>query len=152
MKSIIRPHAIKMHIEIAIVAILISSLILLGSSLLGGIALWAVVAVWGIALLAGLVAMIKEHSKSIEIGEDSLIIKTGILSTKTTVIPYWTITDVDIEQNIVDKILGLGTLSVDTAGTSNVEVVMKNLSYADLKELIEVFKKKMKGGQYERAQ
>jgi uncharacterized membrane protein YdbT with pleckstrin-like domain len=47
---------------------------------------------------------------------DALKIKRGILSKEETAIPYRQIQDVDIEQNISDRIWGVARLAILTAG------------------------------------
>ena len=48
--------------------------------------------------------------------DDALKIRRGILSKEETAIPYRQIQDVDIEQNISDRIWGVARLAILTAG------------------------------------
>jgi uncharacterized membrane protein YdbT with pleckstrin-like domain len=53
-----------------------------------------------------------------EIGSKELIVREGVLTRKTTVIPFGRIQDITSERTIADRMLGLATLEIETAGSS----------------------------------
>lgn len=58
-----------------------------------------------------------------------VLIHRGWLSTSSMSIDYDKITDIRVEQSFVDKLISkTGTLSINTAGSIGVEVVLKNIT------------------------
>jgi uncharacterized membrane protein YdbT with pleckstrin-like domain len=53
-----------------------------------------------------------------EFGENDIIVREGVITRKTTVIPYITIQDISSERNLLERMLGLATLEIETAGSS----------------------------------
>lgn len=71
--------------------------------------------------------------------EGQLIIKKGIFSKKTLVIPFERIQTVQLHQNLLHKIINHCKVAIDTAGTEETEVAIQSLSYAkaiSLKQLL----------------
>jgi uncharacterized membrane protein YdbT with pleckstrin-like domain len=140
---IIRPSPIGSYIQIIIVALLLS---FFAYELKTITADWMnfIIAIWIIAIIAGIAAWISHKFKSISVCDDALTVRTGVITSKTTLIPYGTITDVNVKQNIFSKLLGLGLLDINTAGTTQVEVTMADLKCSDLTELLGIIKSKSK--------
>lgn len=70
-----------------------------------------------------------------------LIIKKGWLSTNTLSVRYSRITDIKVTQGFIDKILKLGTISINTAGGEDYEIVLPHISKPyDLKQELHVLK------------
>ena len=55
------------------------------------------------------------NSYKYELTEDSLKQQFGVISRKYVAVPYDNVQDVDIDQNIAMRILGIATISVETA-------------------------------------
>jgi uncharacterized protein len=53
-----------------------------------------------------------------ELAETELIIREGIFTRKTSVIPYVRIQNINSERTVFERLLGLATLSIETAGTN----------------------------------
>jgi putative membrane protein len=73
------------------------------------------------------------------ISGQQLIIKKGIFSKKTLIIPFERIQTVHLQQNLLHKIIGHCKVSIDTAGTEKTEVAIQSLAYKkalQLKELL----------------
>lgn len=71
--------------------------------------------------------------------EGQLIIKKGIFSKKTLVIPFERIQTVQLHQNLLHKIINHCKVAIDTAGSEETEVAIQSLSYnkaINLKELL----------------
>jgi uncharacterized membrane protein YdbT with pleckstrin-like domain len=74
-----------------------------------------------------LIADIWEHfSHKIAITEDGVMMKTGIIQTKTREIPFNNINLVEVSQGIFGKILNYGNLDLSTGG-DQVEIGFKHL-------------------------
>lgn len=61
--------------------------------------------------------------------ENQLIVKKGIFSKKTLVIPFGRIQTVQLHQNLLHKLIGHCKVAIDTAGTDKSEVVIQSLAY-----------------------
>ena len=59
--------------------------------------------------------------------DSRIIIKSGLLSTKKTYMPYATIQDVNTSQNILERLFNVGSVSVFSAYDNN-EMELKNIS------------------------
>lgn len=57
-----------------------------------------------------------------------ILIKRGWISNKTISIHYNRITDVSINQNIIDRILKIGSVSISTAGSEGYKAVLAHVS------------------------
>jgi len=84
-------------------------------------------------LLAFLMA--KFHTITLE--GQTIIYRSGILSLRKIVLPYAKITEASYTQGIVQRIFGVGTLRVDTAGGSQVAIYLADVRYSDLKKILD---------------
>lgn len=75
--------------------------------------------------IIGLLVMIYFQHHHIYVENNLITVKEGILLTKYNIIPFEKITDVKFTYSFIDKLLGVGTIMINTSGTSNYEVVMK---------------------------
>lgn len=94
------------------------------------------------------IGMIYENF-TFEFTDKDIIIREGVITRKTTVIPYARIQDIRSERTLVERLLGLATLEIETAGSSKVAsetlipgIANKNELIAELMELVE----RAKGG------
>ena len=85
------------------------------------------------ALLAFLMA--KFHTITLE--GQTIIYRSGILSLKKIVLPYAKITEASYTQGIIQRIFGVGTLRVDTAGGSMVAIHLADVRHSDLKKILD---------------
>lgn len=76
---------------------------------------------------------------SFQVSGNQLIIRKGIFSRKTVLIPLERIQTVQLHQSFFHKIIGHCKVAIDTAGTENTEVAIQSLAYQkaiDLKETL----------------
>jgi len=99
--------------------------------------------IWGITFLRALVAWIVVRFKKVEIGDHEIKVKTGVFNTKIILVPYDRITNVGVKRSFLERIFGLGTLEIDTAGTPYPEAIMANLPYKGLEMILEKTKGRM---------
>lgn len=125
-----------MIVQIIIGAVVVSAIILYFGGLLEDLMLIALGGVVGAAILLGMLARIIQLFKTIEIGEKSVKVMTGIIHIKSMLIPYERITHVQTTQTLSQRILGLGTLSIDTAGSDMVEVVLRDVPQKYLQKIL----------------
>jgi putative membrane protein len=58
------------------------------------------------------------RSLKYEILEDEVIVRAGIITKSVKHVPYRTVTNLTIKRGILDRLFGLGTLNIQTAGMS----------------------------------
>ncbi len=152
MKKVIHPTSIGIYVKTVSLALLITVALFGISNLLSEFLFHLIAVVWVIALIGCLYGTLMNLFKTIEIDENALIIRTGILNRRTALISYRTITDVHIHQSFFDRLVGIGALEINTAGTTNVEGKMRDIRYNDLKEILETLKTKEGEMKHERAE
>lgn len=69
------------------------------------------------------------------IEEDGLKILSGVIGRNDLDIPLKRIQNVDVNRNIVQRILGIAQVNVETAGGGSTEAALKFLDYEDAKEM-----------------
>lgn len=75
------------------------------------------------------------------LSEDEEIHKReGIFSLSHDVIPFRNITNMSIDRSVRERMLGLSTMRIQTAGTPYVEMVMKALGRNDAEEIEKIIK------------
>ncbi|HEX6914766.1 MAG TPA: PH domain-containing protein [Chitinophagaceae bacterium] len=75
---------------------------------------------------------------SFQVTGDQLIVRRGIFSKKTLVIPFERIQTVQLHQNLLHRLIGHCKVSIDTAGSEKTEVSIQSLGYRDANELKEL--------------
>ena len=78
-----------------------------------------------------------------ELQEDQLRIKTGIIWKSDKAIPYQKLTDATLQQGPIDGLFGFASLSLQTAGSTEVEATMYGLT--NFTEIQEEIRKKIQG-------
>ncbi len=143
MDNIIRPTAKVNHLIIVICAIIASLIVFVVFEKIGDM-LMPLFVIWAFAIILWLTASVVEKFTSIEIGESALTVKSGVLSIKTTLISYKQIANLHIKQGLFERIVGVGTVELDTSGTNRVEIIMRNIKKDDLDKLSYACKEGMK--------
>jgi uncharacterized membrane protein YdbT with pleckstrin-like domain len=62
--------------------------------------------------------LIAHFTETLEIRADRLMYRKGILNKREVVIPFSKITNYSADQNIFDRIFGIGNFRIETAGSS----------------------------------
>lgn len=62
--------------------------------------------------------IIAHFSETLEVHNDRLVYRKGILSKSETVIPFAHIANYSAEQNLFDRIFGIGNFKIETAGSN----------------------------------
>jgi uncharacterized membrane protein YdbT with pleckstrin-like domain len=112
---------------------------------------------WGfsLALVASIIILILipisvwEHFNYInftyQLTETDIIVREGVITRKSTVIPYSKIQDITTERNFVERMLGLATLEIETAGSSRIasETRIPGIANKDalIEEIMEIAKR-----------
>lgn len=85
----------------------------------------------GILALAGpiplLILWLSTHNQELVITTDRARKRTGIVSTSTTELELTSIRNVQVEQNLLERILGVGTLRLASAGQAGIELTISGI-------------------------
>ena len=79
-----------------------------------------------------------------KIENEHFILKQGILKKTNTAIPFHRIQNINFKQNVVQQIIGVFEVSIETAGSSTTEISIKALSLQKATALKEVISKNTK--------
>lgn len=101
-------------------------------------AYWIYIAVPAIILVTFARLAINYFYYSFQVLEDELIINKGWLSKSKTVVKLDKIHEVNLNQKLIHKIIGLYLVSVDTAGSSKTEITINGIAYHKALALKEV--------------
>lgn len=75
------------------------------------------------------------HAWSFQVRKDDLLIRRGVLSRATSVIPHARIQHVDTRQDLVERWLGLARVVIYTAGIRGAELILPGLPAGEVEEL-----------------
>jgi len=71
------------------------------------------------------------NSLRYEVKEDEVIVRAGIWTQSVKHVPYRTVTNLTVKRDVLDRILGLGTLRIQTAGMSGQKGAEETLAGMD---------------------
>ncbi len=79
------------------------------------------------------------RSLKYEILEDEVIVRAGIITKSVKHVPYRTVTNLTVRRGILDRLFGLGSLSIQTAGMSGTNVPEERLvGLVNVQEVYEI--------------
>lgn len=100
------------------------------------------------ALLIIIVAFIRSRLQSLEISDDGITSRLGIINVKTQFVPYSKIDSVHVSRTIFDRIFRLGTLRIDTLASLGTEIAMSDISSKYLEEALQAIQSRIRPGGY----
>jgi uncharacterized membrane protein YdbT with pleckstrin-like domain len=124
-------------VKIFIMEIMLSVFIYVVREYIERIFITLLLALWLIGLAFVLVAFLRAKFHTITLDENTLTYNSGILSLRRIVLPFSRITEASYTQDLVQRIFGVGTLNVDTAGGSDVAIHVHDIKYKDLKMILD---------------
>lgn len=105
---------------------------------------WGVVpgvGVFVLALIVGVVhALLLYRSWEYQVREDALYLERGVFTHVKTVVPFVRVQHIDTNRGPIDRLLGLSSLVVYTAGSRGADVTVPGLTPADAEDLQERLK------------
>jgi len=111
---------------------------------LEGLAVFAAIVVVGIALSVGWqVAYYRRFEYRLT--EDTFDIDSGVLSRRAREIPYGRIQNVDIRQNVIQRVLGIAEIRLETAGGGETEAQLRYVSLDDAETVQEEVSRRKRG-------
>jgi len=131
------PHPVMAAAKIILYVLFLTVLLVLGRNMFQDLLIQFLAIIWlGGAFFVGL-GFIMAKFQVITLDENTISYSTGILATKRVTLPYARITETSYAQGILERILGVGTVSIDTAGGSDVAIRVGNVRYSDIKKLLQ---------------
>ncbi len=101
-----------------------------------GLGLWVGPAVFGAFALLGVVhAVLRYRVWEYEVREDALYLERGVITRVRTVVPYVRIQHVDNSRGPVERLVGLASAVVYTAGSRGADVTIPGLTADDADDL-----------------
>ena len=107
--------------------------LVIGSPLEGATGVGLLVVGWFVLALA--YQMVYYRRFEYELTDDSLDIASGVVSRRNREIPVDRVQNVDISRNVVQRVLGLAQINLETAGGSSTEASLKCVSEAEATRL-----------------
>lgn len=90
------------------------------------------------------------RSLQYEILEDEVIVRAGIITKSVKHVPYRTVTNLTVKRGILDRIFGLGTLNIQTAGMSGTNTAEESLvgliNVQEIYEIVAAELRRFRGG------
>jgi uncharacterized membrane protein YdbT with pleckstrin-like domain len=127
---VIRPSLKLIWAAYAVIALLVvASLVLYSMDVYGAVH-------WGVALLPALLLLwpLKRHIQSrftrLILSGDKLCYETGVLARSKRLIQITKVQDVRMDQTLTQRMLGIGNISLETAGETS-RLVMRNVDSPD---------------------
>ncbi|WP_458206572.1 PH domain-containing protein [Haladaptatus sp. NG-SE-30] len=114
---------------VLITAILVGGVLTGVQRFIADFALWLVGGVTLIALVFGLgYVIVKYRVWRFEIRDDDLYLERGVFTRVTTVVPFVRVQHVDTQRGPLERLVGLGSVVVYTAGSRGADVTIPGLT------------------------
>ncbi|MCI0503729.1 PH domain-containing protein [Candidatus Micrarchaeota archaeon] len=130
------PHPIVAVTKVVMMTVLLSILVLVMRELLERILYPLMASLWLVGIVFILVAYLASRFQTLTLEENSMLFQSGILATRRIMLPYSKITETSYVQGLVQRVFGVGTLNVDTAGGGNMAIHMPDVKHDDLKRIL----------------
>jgi len=135
------PFPIVSALNVLISGIIISIVMFILMLFLGPLIVIAVILIWAAVILRIMTLFIMAQYRILTLENDSITYQVGIISQHTTSLPYSRISESGYNQTFAERLFGVGTLRIDTAGGSFMAIHIKVMRRRDLETII----KKIKG-------
>ncbi len=136
------PTPLVAAVKILLYVVVFTALLMVVQNMLAGLFIQLLAGVWLAGVLFVLLASVTARFQTITLDENTIIHSGGVLATKRTVLPYGKITETSYTQGLLERLLGVGTISIDTAGGSEIAIRVHNVRYEDIKNLMHEINRK----------
>lgn len=126
------PYPIVAFIRISLTALALTALLFVAQQLIDRIFIVLIAAVWLLSFAFILIAYISSRLHTITLDENTITYRSGMLAIRRVVLPYSRITEASYTQSLLQRVLDVGTLYVDTAGGSAVAIYVNDIKQSDL--------------------
>lgn len=135
------PTARAVYIKIFILGLIFTSLAFALQDIISKFLVDFLLILWTLLVLVAIISKIYTKFTTVKIEETGLTITKGILSIKKIFIQYKNISNVRIHQTLFERIIGVGSIGIDTAGTSGTEVIIDYIENEKLQRIVQLSKK-----------
>lgn len=116
-------------LRVVIAATVIAGMIALGAQFAAPVGLEVAGAAWGVIVVIGtVVTLVRYRVWEYEIREDGVYLKRGVFTRVRTVVPFVRIQHVDTSRSPLERLLGLASSVVYTAGSRGADVTIPGLT------------------------
>lgn len=102
----------------------------------GNLAVPAITAIAAVSMAAALVAFLRTRFETVTLDDRTISHTTGILTTRKTIVPYDKVTEAKYSQSIMQRLFGVGSLRVDSAGGDGIAISVEGVRKPDLERII----------------
>ncbi len=131
------PHPIVAVTKVVLMAILLTILLFVMRDVVERILSTLLISLWAVAFVFVVISFIAARFHTITLEENSITYNSGILSLRRIVLPYAKITEASYTQTLLQRVFGVGTLNIDTAGGNNVAIHIHDIRYGHLRKILD---------------
>ena len=135
MGVIVKRSHIKKRAAFAIICLLALIALFFLAPFLGDLFMPLAVVVVAVCVVADIIDFIKYSSTSIETTDRGVVFSRGTVNKSKTTYPYSKITSTRMDISLLNRIFGLKTLMIDTAGEAGIDLVIEDLPANDCDRL-----------------
>lgn len=147
MEHSFHPHPVIAAVKIFLYLLALTALLFMGRDFLGDLFLQLLAVGWLAGIASVFLAFLMAKFQTMTLGANTITYSHGIIATKRVILPYARITETSYTQGPLERILGVGTITIDTAGGSEIAIHVGNVRYSDIRALLqEIGEKTGKGG------
>ena len=137
------PYPIVQVVKLFIFAVLFSLLFIFLSGRFGDMEYAIVTVIWLLCIFLALRAFISAQFQTIMLEDATITYLSGVLSRDRVILPYAKITEATFRQSIIQRMFGVGTLFVDSAGGSTVAIYLEDIRSDELEKIVKAINKKV---------
>jgi len=78
------------------------------------------------------------HFQTVTLEEKTFVYASGILSHKQVTLPYSKITEANYSQGILERLLGIAILKIDSAGFSDSQIRLADIRFSDVQKTLDM--------------
>lgn len=131
------PFPVVSIISAAVMTSALSALVYLLRDFLGDFFMLVLVLMLAIGFLRILNLLVMSQTLSITLSDSGIIYARGIFARKEVVLPYSQVTEASFTQGILQRLLGIANLDIDTPGGANMAIHFSDARYEDVKRVLD---------------
>ncbi len=129
-------------VKLLIYVLLVTALLVLARDMLRGLFIQFLAVAWLGGFFFVVLAFLTAKLQTITLDENTITYTSGLLATRRIVLPHAKVTETSYVQGPLERILGVGTVTIDTAGGSDLAIRVGNVRYDDIKKLLQEINEK----------
>lgn len=131
------PYPVVAVIKFFIIALVASAIVFFLRGFLGTqLVEILLILLWLIAIFYSLMAFLKAKFQTITLDEQTISLRSGVLSTRNIIIPYIKVTEASYTQTLLQRLMGVGNLIIDTAARGDVAIRMHDVRFKDITSIL----------------